>query len=170
MPVEEVYEGWDLVEWTMLKGVVCCAVSLSITFYFVVCRYNNLLRSEEAEESFWESMKNTNVKKKKTRFDNETDDEVTSEAGASVVAKESLQRQDGGKSGLKGGPATSKKQLGTDKKPSDGGKKTDATSVAKRAGVSGPSEGEGDGNKKKFSSRKFDKHHQKDRSTRKFSV
>ena len=112
-------------------------------------RYNRLLRNEENEIAFWESIKNTNEQKKKSSgfsVGPSSDSEI--ETGQET--KEARKTKD-----LDSEPkASNRKNADIDH---DNSSKVSATSKDKSAG-------------KSHRTKHYDKHHQKDRHTRKYAV
>lgn len=110
-------------------------------------------------------MKNTNVPKERNRFDqsDESDDEGTigADVPTSLAQKESGKPLDKKIDGKQTAPRVDPASLKINgAKINEPNKQVDA----KSGGTSDVP------NKKKFNTKKFDRHHQKDRSTRKFGV
>lgn len=110
-------------------------------------RFNSLLRGQEDEEAFWEGMKNTNVKKERRGFEAESESE-DGDSGTPEPTK----------------PDAAVRPAGPNRNAANsaGSAKTGGSAPGAPVPVAG--------DKKKHNSRKFDRHHQKDRSTRKFGV
>ena len=156
-------------------------------------RFNALVREEESDGAFWESMKNTNVKGERVPEHDEGDDSAAvAHRGQAVNASETgaVGRKDHtnpisnaqikGLGGRRDGPAavataTQQKPLSKDAPvfaPSKAAAAPQQTSSLgrgdKQPGGAVEEKSSADSSRKKHNSRKFDKHHHKDRSTRKF--
>ncbi len=158
-------------------------------------RYNALVREEETEDAFWESMKNTNVKGERVPEprDGEEEEPETAEhrrghqapavkppasgnrkeAGASTEGSRAAAVQGKGSGGRREGDSQSSKPLSKDAPAFTPSSKVSSVQQEQQrpaATSAGAAEAasSSDQSKRKHNSRKFDKHHQKDRSTRKF--
>lgn len=143
-------------------------------------RLNTLLRDEEKEAIFWEEMKNTNTKKDRAVEDESPDEGVVEGAATAVplkgvsvqaeVVKTNNSNKSNNLSHSNSLNTTASKQQSI--KQSAGGDDMGRSKKKTQSDVAKPNDAPAvDANPtvvKKHNSRKFDRHHQKDRSSRKF--
>jgi hypothetical protein len=156
-----------------------------------ILRLNKLVRGEEAEDAYWSGMANTNHQRRRggggggDEGSDEEDDEEAGEGGGaeakpSKEIKTTPPGAKGGRSGKDNPVAAAPKPQQNHKQPTprpteapkDNSKKSSGAAAGSGgpSGSAGSSGGANGGNttQRKPKTKTFDKHHQKDKNTRKF--